>query len=88
MNNQDFHKLGYTKANLLNTKQIELIENKILYYYGAEKKNLLSKIIDMYKKFPKKAGNRYDLLNFYLDLQSIFYSKSIVNKIKINQNAL
>ena len=45
----------------------------------------------MCKKFPKKARNRYDLLNFDLDLQSIFYSKSIINKIKkifnnVNQN--
>ena len=82
MNKNFFLKNGYCQKNLLQQNQIEIVKKAISHIYNLKKKNSNKTIINLLKKFPDKGRNRYDLLNLDLEIESIFYSKIIVNKIK------
>lgn len=82
MNSKELKAKGYTKLKLLSSKQIDSIKSRINYFYNFTKKNFNYKIKNLYSSYPKKAGNRYDLLNLDLEIQKIFYSDSVIRKIK------
>tara|TARA_Y100000746_G_C15457739_1_gene430002 strand:+ start:227 stop:961 length:735 start_codon:yes stop_codon:yes gene_type:complete len=82
MNNK-LNKFGYFKTKILSKRQINHIKQQIFFYYDINKKSdIIYKIVNMYKKKPSIAGNRYDLLNLDLKIQSIFFSNRVANKIK------